>query len=249
MRQNIVFLSGLAGTSAVWQPLAELSADHIVSIPKVPWSIGNSDWPHNSSVIPDFFAHTLTDTDVVIAHSFAATLLLEYLATSGSHGGAVPKAAVLISTFYRSRTQNFRWKDINHFLIHFDRILTSGIHASSSRTLDTERAGDMARVVREQIGPYGWMAFYATYLRTPFLDPDAITCPISLIHGAKDSAAPVQDSRDLAHSCTTARLHVLADVGHFPMKEAPTAVFEAIYSPMPELKSTPVHPSKGGASQ
>lgn len=250
MKQKVVFLSGLAGTAAAWQPLVELCSDYTLSIPEVPWSVGNSEWQHNPIIVEDFLARSCFGADVVVAHSFAATLLLEYLATSALHGQPVPGAAVLVSTFYRPHTQDFRWADIEHFLTHFDQILTSGIHASTTRTRGGERAGDMARIVREQIGPYGWMAFYSAYLRTPLLTLDAVSCPISLVHGAKDSAAPVRDSHDLANSCESAELHVLAGIGHFPMKEASGSVREAISSVMPESMSmTGVGPSREGAFQ
>lgn len=250
MSQKIVFLSGLAGTSAVWQPLAELCTDYKLSIPAVPWSVGNSEWQNDPTTVSDFLAQSCSGADVIVAHSFAATLLLEYLATSNRHGKAIPGAAVLVSTFYRPNAQDFRWVDIEHFLTHFDRILTCGIHASSTRTLGDERAGDMARIVREQVGPYGWMAFYSAYLRTPLLDPYAVECPVSLVHGAQDSAAPIRDSRDLADSFESAGFHVLADIGHFPMKDASGSVFEAIRSVMPEpISMTGECPSRKGAFQ
>ncbi len=250
MKQRIVFLSGLAGTAAAWQPLAELCGDYELTVPEVPWSVGHSEWQHNAAVVEEFLASSCDGADVVVAHSFAATLLLEYLATSALHQQPLPGAAVLVSTFYRPSTNDFRWADIEHFLTHFDQILTSGIHASTNRTLGAERAGDMARIVREQIGPYGWMAFYSAYLRTPQLTPNAVSCPVSLVHGAEDSAAPVRDSRDLAIACDSAELHVLAGIGHFPMKEASGSVMEAIRSVMPDpMSMTGACPSREGAFQ
>lgn len=250
MNQRIVLLSGLAGTAAAWRPLAERCGDYTLEFPEVPWSADSSHWQHNPTEVSDFFARSCFNADVVVAHSFAATLFLEYLTTSTSIGRATPRAAVLVSTFYRPSPGDFQWADIEYFLTHFDRILVGGIHASSTRALDPKRAEDMARIVRGQIGPYGWMAFYSAYLRTPWLVPSTISCPVSLVHGGADSAAPVEDSRALFDSFDAAGLNVLEGIGHFPMRDASEHLFEAIRSVIPNtIRQTGARPSIERASK
>ena len=79
----------------------------------------------------------------------------------------------------------------------------------------------MALRVQDRIGPYGWVRFFETYLRTPQLRLDRIVVPCLIISGAQDIAASPADARALASALpfARARVHIIQDCGHFPMTE------------------------------
>jgi pimeloyl-ACP methyl ester carboxylesterase len=62
---------------------------------------------------------------------------------------------------------------------------------------------------------------YCTALR-------AVTCPVELVWGENDTAAPVEVARRALTLVPTARLTVLPGVGHLTPTEAPSAVRAAI---------------------
>lgn len=223
MTASIRLLSGLAGTHAVWAPVVDLLPDGAAEIPPTPWS--QPEITAEQSSIDRFLAEICAGAEVVVAHSYAATLLLEYLTRADTT--VRPQAVVLVSVFYRPRRKDFRWAGIARFLNEFDDVLASGITASATRRIDPQRLMDMARIVREQVGPYGWMAFYGAYLRTPDFVLSRVTVPLALVHGTDDAAAPITDSRALA-AASDGRLHELTGVGHFPMIDSPTELFDVI---------------------
>ena len=112
MTAPVRLLSGLAGTSAVWAPVASLLPESPPEIPRTPWS--QPDRPADQSSIDLFLDEICDGADVVVAHSYAATLLLEYLTRADTT--VRPGAVVLVSTFYRPQRKEFRWAGISRFL-------------------------------------------------------------------------------------------------------------------------------------
>ncbi len=53
----------------------------------------------------------------------------------------------------------------------------------------------------------------------------AVPCPVLVVTGAKDPVVSVTHAREMAERLSQAYLHVLTDVGHFPMVEVPETVF------------------------
>ena len=174
-----------------------------------------------------FFSDLCGRVDTIVTHSYASTLLLEYLSDQNAPKSQ-PKHITLISPFYKDKESDFRWASIDRFLNGFQDVLASGISASSKRPISSSLSWEMARIVQEQIGPYGWMEFYATYLRTPKLTFKNLRSTVVIVHGAQDLAAQSSDSRALHKAIRGSELKILEAAGHYPMKDAPRTVFDAI---------------------
>lgn len=213
--RRFVLLHGLAGSVAMWQPVADLLAPRgEVSVPELPWSgTATSEWGHHrgqSGLLGEQFG----PGDVVVAHSYAATLLLGRLVRKEP---PTPAAVVLVSPFFRPRPSDFQWSTITHFLGDFHLLLAEGMRAATGRPIPDERLHDMAVSVRDRIGPYGWIRFFETYLASATWDVRGVSAPVCVVHGDDDSIAPPQDAVDLYSRLPRATLRIVPGAGHFPM--------------------------------
>jgi pimeloyl-ACP methyl ester carboxylesterase len=156
--------------------------------------------------------------DVIVAHSFAANLVLEQIA-AGDLGA--PSALVLIAPFYRAHPDDFDFDTLEAYLHGLLGILDEGLRVSAFADLDPEVRTAMAARVRERIGPYGWMRFFDAYLRTPMVDLTRVDLPVLVMGGVDDVAAAPSDATAVAKGLPHARLELLADCGHFPMIQQP----------------------------
>ncbi|MBM0232567.1 alpha/beta hydrolase [Micromonospora sp. STR1_7] len=171
-----------------------------------------------TDVVAEALAGVPRGADVVIAHSFAANAVLELLCRR------VPdrlQAVVLVSPFYRATPERFHWSDISYYLNDFHRILAEGIRVSAAHPPPNEVVEQMALRLRERVGPYGWMRFFDSYLRTPFLDLSGVLVPVLVIGGRRDLAVPIEDVEALAEALPAGRLARVAASGHFAMVEHP----------------------------
>ncbi|MEU9387722.1 alpha/beta fold hydrolase, partial [Streptomyces sp. NPDC048279] len=171
--------------------------------------------------------------DVLVAHSFTAGPALEVLAGRGAGRG--PRAAVVIAPFHRRSPADFRWDDAQYYLGGFHRILEEGLRIGAGDRIGPELRSAMALRVRDRIGPYGWQQFFGAYLRSPWLDVDALRLPVLVLAGADDFAAPPDDARALAGALPDGRFRLLADCGHFPMAEQPQHFADALHELLREV--------------
>ncbi|GGZ25688.1 alpha/beta fold hydrolase [Streptomyces poonensis] len=162
---------------------------------------------------------------VVVAHSAAPLVLLDLL-HQGNRGGVDAlrrlgiRALALFSPFYRRRAAEFDWDALGFYLHDFERLTGDavGIHAGGRLSTAAEQA--LARRVRDQVGPYGWLGFAELYLRTPVLRTGWITAPALVIGGADDPVARPADNLVLAAALPDAVSRLLPGCGHFPLTEA-----------------------------
>ncbi|GAB7045412.1 alpha/beta fold hydrolase [Catenuloplanes indicus] len=229
---RMLLLHGLASTADVW--------DCFVRCADPDWELWTAELPWESEGDPAWAWHSFTTdwlggvwdaldgpADVVIAHSFAATLLLEHLAAHPSH---LPRAAVLASPFYRPSTHDFGWDTMAYYQQGFHLILEEGIRTATRNPLEPEISAAMALRVRERIGAYGWMRFFDSYLRTPLLPVSSLAVPVLAITGERDVAAPADDARALAAALPHGRAEILDRCGHFPMMQVPARFAAAVHS-------------------
>lgn len=226
-RPRVLLLHGLGGSAASWNPLIEaLGEDRLeLSVTELPWgAMGERGWSHQvdaAELMSDVIASVPGGADVIVAHSFAANLVLDVLSR---RTGPAPRAVVLISAFYRSHTELFDWSTIESYLHGLLGILDEGLRVSASDRLDPDVREDMAWKIRERIGPYGWMRFFDSYLRSPLIDTGAIDPPTLVINGVLDRSAPPEDGASLVRALPEGRLELISDTGHFPMIERPEVV-------------------------
>lgn len=223
-RQRVLLLTGLAGSPNLWRPYAyRADQSQELWVADLPWTgLGVPDWscPGGSptKAIGAALAAVPGRVEVIVAHSFAANALLEFLVDR------VPsqlRAVVLVSPFYRTSPEAFDWADISYYLNEFHRILSEGLRVSTRQESSAEMLHEMALRLRDRIGPYGWMRFFDAYLRTPFLDVSKLNLPVLVIGGERDFAAPVAEVRTLAARLPAARSASSGSCGHFCMTEDP----------------------------
>ncbi|WNF27990.1 alpha/beta hydrolase [Streptomyces sp. C11-1] len=239
---RVLLLHGLGGKSTVWDRFVD-RADETFELwdADLPWrAMSDSDgWgslPDPAQILVDLVGD---EFDAVVAHSYAANLLTEAVAA----GRIAPRPTVLVSPFYRASTREFDWSVISYYLNDFHRVFEEALEVGETGRFAKSHRDWMALRLRDQIGPYGWMRFFETYLRSPFLDLDAVRSPLLVLSGAKDIAARPEDGRALASGVPYARFELLDGCRHFPMVERPAHVtrlvcdfLAAAVSPSPRLE-------------
>ncbi|MFG2877386.1 alpha/beta fold hydrolase [Streptomyces sp. NPDC048337] len=230
---RVLTLHGLAGTTEVWRRFNALAHPSLeIWEAELPWAasaVGTHGWSHHPDPVPwvrEALAEVPGGPDVVIAHSFAANATLELLAAA--EPGTGPDKAVLVAPFHRRDPADFDFETAQYYLNGFHRILDEGLRISSDGRLPEDLRELMALRMRERIGPYGWMRFFDSYLRSPFVDTSALARPVLVIAGEHDFAAPPGDARGLAGALPDAEVHVFGDSGHFPMAEQPELFAAAV---------------------
>ncbi|MCZ4123127.1 alpha/beta fold hydrolase [Streptomyces sp. H39-S7] len=222
-----LLLHGLASGSSVWDSVWPNAPGGVEAwVADLPWR-GDyvSAWGRQYQET-DWMASCLDavpgGVDVVIAHSFSANLLMEFLSRQAARG-ADPyaeygiKGIVLVSPFYRRNADDFAWDAIAGMQQDFLKITEEGIRLRPGRPIDPDIQRRMARRVCERAGPYGWMRFFEVYLRTPWLRTDLIPVPVLVVTGQQDFAA--RESETLAADLPQGALRVIPECGHYPMAE------------------------------
>jgi pimeloyl-ACP methyl ester carboxylesterase len=229
--RRMLLLHGLGGNASTWDGFLRGGAlGHEVWHADLPWQGSSAEpgWTRRCDpqrVVTDLVngaAPGCAPFDLVVAHSYAAGLVLAALAA----GDVRPDAVVLVSPFYRADPASFDWPTISYSLNDFHLVFVEALRVSgASRPARTRREAShrdwMGRQLRDRVGPYGWMAFFDLYLRTPFLRLDEVRVPVLVLRGDADTASRPEDSHQLARALPNARFASLPGCGHFPMIEEP----------------------------
>jgi pimeloyl-ACP methyl ester carboxylesterase len=228
---RVMLLHGLGGSAAIW---ADLVAHGGAALdfwnPDLPWLAGgDAEWSRRTEPrrwVRQAMRAVHGGPDVVVAHSFAANLVLDLLSRAEVER---PKAVVLVSPFYRPAAHDFDWDTISYYLNDFHRIFEEALRVSGGDRLAEDTVGWMAQRIRDRIGPYGWMRFFEAYLATPFLNTANVTMPVLLVAGENDIAARPSDATALAAGLPDCRLAVLPGCGHFAVAERPAEFAEIVH--------------------
>ncbi|MEU6484890.1 alpha/beta hydrolase [Streptomyces sp. NPDC046887] len=226
--KNVVLLHGLANNEAIWGSLSGRWQPGLrIHAPRLPWHGGGiADWRHeadSAARLQDVLDAVPGGPDLVVAHSFSSVVLLELLCRRAAAADPlnVP-AVVLVNPFYQSDADSFHWDMIAPTLDDFPRTMAESIRLRTpGHRIEAERLADMARRMTEWIGPYGWLRFFDTYLRTPLFRVDLVDTPALVIGGAADRSAPAEQARHLASRLPAGRSVTVPGCGHFPMLERP----------------------------
>lgn len=237
---RVLVLHGLAGSTAVWRAYEELAPGCVeLWDGALPWGAdGDPDWSlfgDPAEHVADALDAVPGGVDVLVAHSFTVGPALEAVVRRDVR----PRGIVAVAPFHRRGPGEFSWDDAAYYLNGFHRILEEGLRISAGDRLSPQLRAAMALRVRDRIGPYGWQQFFGAYLRSPFLDVDALRMPVLVVAGAEDFAAPPGDAAALAAALPDGRLELFDDCGHFAMAEQPDrfagAVRELIRDAVPEV--------------
>lgn len=175
-------LHGLAATSTTWNSYQQhVAPDVELWTAELPWGqVGAPAWSLPGGDPADWIGAAMDGVpggvDVLIAHSYSALLALEHLAAVPPQ--ARPAALVVVSPFHRRDPADFHWDTARHYLSIFQDVFDEALSLASARPLDPGMRHDMALLVRDRVGPYGWLRFYDSYLRSPFLDTAALNLPV-----------------------------------------------------------------------
>jgi pimeloyl-ACP methyl ester carboxylesterase len=231
---RMLLLHGLGGRASAWDDFVD-GADGMHVRPEIydvelPWSaLGAADWCYGGAgdpvqLVTDLVAGAGEPFDVVVAHSFAAGLLLEALAA----GTVRPRAVVLLSPFYRAEAKQFDWPTISYYLNDFHLVFAEALRVGPGRRFAERHRAWLGERLRDVVGPYGWMSFFQLYLRTPFLRLADVAVPVLVVCGDADIAVPPSDSRELVAALPGAVRTELPGCGHFPMLEQPGELLAAV---------------------
>jgi pimeloyl-ACP methyl ester carboxylesterase len=193
----------------------------------LPWAItGDPRWAQEPDVrqwvsAPIEHLRALTGgPDVIVAHSFAANVVLELHARTSLLAG-VP--TVLVSPFYRETPDDFDWSAVVPGMEQcYSKVAEEILRRRGSRVGD-ETGGVIVRRMLEFVGAHAPVRFYETCRRTPLLDLESLTTPILVVGGDRDEfGAHAEDVRALARRLPHVFLAVIGNCGHFPMTERAT---------------------------
>ncbi|MEU1311702.1 alpha/beta hydrolase [Streptomyces cinnamoneus] len=235
--RRVLLLHGLANNGSIWSGLAGHWRDDLhVHAPDLPWHSGNiAGWRHETDsarLVGEAIDDVPGGPDLIVAHSFSSVLLLELLSRRAAAGDPLDvPGVVLVNPFYRAAADDFHWDMIAPTLQSFPDTLGEALRLRSlDRPIDPELREDMARRLCEWIGPYGWLRFFDTYLRTPLFPVALVHTPALVIGGGLDTSAPADDARTLAGLMPAAEALILPDSGHFPMLERPGPFAETVHA-------------------
>lgn len=268
---RVLMLHGLASGGNVWDRYLALSQDQPYEMwtAELPWRAEQArGWTERSPAhwVERAMAQVPDGPDVVVAHSFGSCALLAALDGQGSDPDRPDdegpdafarhrlRGVVLVSPFYRATPEEFTWESISYYLNGFDRILAEGLRVQSGGRVTGELRQDMALKVRERVGPYGWTAFFDTYLRTPYLRTERLRGPCLVIGGEADFSSFPSDSEALGAALPDATVKILGDCGHLAMIEQAAGFAEltndflesAASRPRPARQAKPISPRGSG---
>ncbi|MFG2922578.1 alpha/beta fold hydrolase [Streptomyces sp. NPDC048305] len=219
---RVLLLHGLGGTASVWNRMAPLMDERLeLWDAELPWQ-GMAVSGSGPLADPGRVLAELADPsyDAVVAHSFAAGLLMEEYAS----GRLAQRPTVLLSPFHRAAPEEFDWASITYYLNDFHRVFEEALEVGDTGRYADRHRRWLARQLRDRVGPYGWMRFFECYLRSPFVDLSAVRAPVLVVSGELDTAARPGEGRTLASGLPLARFELLDRCGHFPMQEHPARV-------------------------
>ncbi len=228
MQYSVATLHGMEDHWQVWQSLANhVDARLGLFALDLPWSGQHGQlWGLQHSArdwVKLGLGLVKTDVSVLLAHSFGANAVLDYLST---YGTSSVKAVVLISPFYKHKHEDFDWPLMIHYIDRFQQLLEEGLKVRYKKNwYAPEVVSGMAEKVRNRIGPYGWLEFFTLFSRTPELNLQSIHIPCLVLGGEHDFAAFPADCEALARALPYGRVEILEGCGHFSMLERPAAVF------------------------
>lgn len=233
-----LLLHGLANGPSVWEPLAAAGAAGLdLWVADLPWGSAHPpDWAHRpdaTATVAEALEQVPGGAGVVVAHSFSAVLLMELLSDALTRGQDPfayygIDAVVFASPFYRRSPETFEYGIVAELLDNFRHTMDEGIRVMAGPRLDASLRRDMAQRVCERVGPYGYMSFFRSYLRTPWLRTDLFTVPALVIGGEQDVIAPPDEGLALTADLPHARCRFVPGAGHFPMVEQADAFAAAL---------------------
>jgi pimeloyl-ACP methyl ester carboxylesterase len=230
---RVALIHGFEENWDSWQPLAQLlSPDlHLYAL-DLPWRANSvHDWANRgtSSIwLERALALLPVRPDLVMAHSFGASNLLELLAVRPE---TVRAPAVLVAPVYRPHDSAMSPLFFGEAVQRFRSVLEEGMRVQlGARALSLPPAvlKTMARKVRERVEPQGFLQFYNTITRAGTLPLHRIDVPVLVVGGTLDPSMPAAALRSLADQVADLTVDQDPALSHFCQLEQPTRVAAAV---------------------
>lgn len=231
---SVLLLHGMGGGPSNWDALAALLAPHLeLWDVKLPWAFtGNPDWAKKRDVtqwvsasVDSFRRQAGGGPHVIVAHSFAANVVLELLTGSNL---LADTPTLLVSPFYRHPEEDLDWRSV---MSSMDRCYTwvdKGVQHKYGPSGNDLVRDAIAQQIGRLTGVYPRLRFHQVYRRTPRLDLESLNVPVLVVSGQDDIGAKVDGVRMLARRIPGARVEVLDGCGHFPMIERSAEMAELV---------------------
>jgi pimeloyl-ACP methyl ester carboxylesterase len=242
---RLLLAHGLADSASVWRSFLDRFATGAeVWTADLPWrGEGVAGWSRHTDV-GAWLAAALDAVpgrpDVVVAHSFAANVLLDLL--DSRPDGYRPRGVVLVAPSYAGTPAEFTWDSIPEGVRRLRETLEEGIRVRAGSRLAPDIRAAMADRLHDAVGPYGWLRFFDLLLRTPLLRTGRLRMPCAVVAGRGDRTSPLPGCAALAAALPGAVLHVVEDAGHFPMIDQPdrfAAVVDRFVAGLPPAPARP----------
>jgi len=249
LKQTLVFIPGLAGTTSYWRGhLGVLDENyHVVYVD--PLGFGQSPKPWTCYTIAahlESLHHAISKYApfTLVGYSMGSLLALAYAAR---YPKDVQALTLLSLPFYanqekamRTVRQSSAFNRVffgNMALAAFICILTRRVFGWLAPYLPT----GLPREVAADTVKHSWCSFTSSLWEVIYkydVRQDVIalgdSVPVLCIHGDKDRVAPLEGAQTLASGSTNWRVQVLAGIDHHPLFQAPAATLQAIVSSLPE---------------
>jgi pimeloyl-ACP methyl ester carboxylesterase len=239
-RPTLVFLHGVSGSSSAWRPYEARFASHYNVLTCDLRGHGRSiKYPRCRDYAMGCFVEDLhallestgIDQCVLISHSFAVLIALEFLRIHQRRVGA----AVLVSGHFdvgRSPGAGLLERALTRvdYLERWPARLRPGTHIDYGRYRQT---GDWnLRRMMADAGNTTWRVFlyctrHAYAVHAEALLPE-INVPVLLVHGRNDSIFPVESSVQMAARIPKATLVIIDEADHIVVLNRPREVADAI---------------------
>jgi pimeloyl-ACP methyl ester carboxylesterase len=228
-QDSVLFLHGLANSGTVWDRVAEQwTGPAQMLTAEMPWrSETLAAWQHTPDLdgwVERAVRAAHPTPGLVVAHSFAAMAMMQLLTRAARDGWSLTdrygvRGVVLVSPFFRSRSRDFGWDEVQRLPELFYRTMHDGIKLQTRRPIDAALQAAMARRICDWVGPYGWLRFLDAYLDTPRQRADLVRVPCLVLTGAHDPIVAPAEGAELADRLPAGTRRTLPDCGHFPMIE------------------------------
>ncbi len=239
-RQTLVFVHGVSGSSSAWAPYeARFQHDFNVVTYDLRGHGRSAKYPYSADYAIAHFVydlrlllrHLAIDRCVLVSHSFATLLTLEFLRTDHSSVDGVVLVSSEFDVGRRLAARILRTALAPAlFLDHVPFRSGRGRHVDYSRYPDS---GDwhLGRM-REDIGNTTWRVYWFCTLASYAVHAESLLpglhMPVLLVHGRKDTIFPVANSLYMAARIPGADLVVFDDADHIVVLNRPRELSEAI---------------------
>ncbi len=215
-----VLLHGMEDSWQSWGPLAGfLDPSWRVVALDPPWHPGN-DYRWRGAASAGEWVRRLLDglddpPDIIIAHSFGASALLEALARSPR---PLCRAAVLVAPVTWPPGLEVTWEVFDRARARFSEVIGDAVLVRLGRRagqVDAELRADMTDIMVRRIGPRGFLSLFEQFVLTAELPLRDVPTPALVLVGGQDPGLVGGQADGLADAMPSARVELISHYDHY----------------------------------